>query len=102
MNELEIKKYFGSQHVAEVTSMLNSNSNIVNDVKLKNPKTTLILAIFLGMFGVDRLYQGGVKVFLCKLGMLIFSLGTWWLVDIGYSINMTQETNYNNLLASNT
>ena len=61
MNELDIKKYFGSQHLAEVTSILNSNT--VNNVKLKNPKTTLILAIFLGMFGIDRLYQGGVKVF---------------------------------------
>ena len=102
MNTSEIKKYFGSHHEAEIAAMLNDNAKILDNVTLKNPKVTLILAIFLGMFGIDRLYQSGVKVFLCKLGMLLFSLGTWWLVDIGYSIRMTQDVNYNNLLASNT
>ncbi len=102
MNTLEIKKYFGSHHEAEIAAMLNDNANILENIKLKNPRITLILSIFLGMFGIDRLYQSGVKVFLCKLGMLLFSLGTWWLVDIGYSIKMTQDINYNKLLASNT
>ena len=102
MNTLEIKKYFGSHHEAEIVAMLNDNADILDNVKLKNPKVTLILSIFLGVFGIDRLYQSGIKVFLCKLGMLFFTLGTWWLVDIGYSIIMTQDVNYNKLLASNT
>ncbi len=98
MNNVEIKKYFGSHHIEEVESII-SNTNILSEnMKLKNPKITLILAIFLGIFGIDRLYQAGIKVWLCKLGMLMFSLGTWWLVDIGYAIPMTQETNYNKLV----
>ena len=99
MDKAELKKYFGSHHMNEIEAMLDDAGKIPADIKLKNPKVTLILAIFLGMFGIDRLYQSGVKVFLCKLGMLLFSLGTWWLVDIGYAIKMTQDVNYNKLLA---
>lgn len=96
MENIEIKKYFGAHHMAEVDALTNG-SEILPAIKLKNPKVTLILAIFLGMFGIDRLYQSGVKVFLCKLAMLMFSLGTWWLIDIGYAIKMTQDVNYDKL-----
>lgn len=99
MDKTELKKYFGSHHMNEIETMLDDAGKLPANIKLKNPKVTLILAIFLGMFGIDRLYQSGVKVFLCKLGMLLFSLGTWWLVDIGYAIKMTQDVNYNKLLA---
>ena len=98
MDKTEIKKYFGSHHLAEIETMLDETGSLPVDIKLKNPKVTLILAIFLGLFGIDRLYQSGIKVFLCKLGMLLFTLGTWWLVDIGYAVKMTQDVNYNNLL----
>ena len=100
MDKSSIRKYFGSHHESEVETILNNNVGISEKLKLKNPKVTLILAIFLGIFGIDRLYQSGAKVFLCKLGMLLFSLGTWWIVDIGYSIKMTQDNNYNNLISS--
>lgn len=97
MDNTEIKKYFGAHHMAEIETLTDEQGKIPADVKLKNPKVTLILAIFLGMLGIDRLYQSGVKVFLCKLAMLMFSLGTWWLVDIGYAVRMTQDINYRNL-----
>jgi len=47
----------------------------------KSRSTALILSIFLGMFGADRLYLGyGVLgiLKLCTLG----GLGLWWLLDI--------------------
>ena len=90
MNRTELKKYFGTRYMAEAEAMADENGNLPENIKLKNPKVTLVLAIFLGMFGIDRLYQSGVKVWLCKLGMLMFSLGTWWLIDIGYAVKMTQ------------
>ena len=98
MNSAEIKRYFGLHHIEEVSSMINDTDISLENIKLKNPKITLILAIFLGIFGIDRLYQAGIKVWLCKLGMLFFSLGTWWLIDIGYAIPMTQDANYKNLV----
>ena len=100
MEKEDIRKYFGSQHELEAEAILNANSKACDSVKLKNPKVTLVLSIFLGIFGIDRLYQSGVKIFLYKLALLLLTFGTWWLVDIGYSIKLTQEVNYNNLLAS--
>lgn len=98
MSNTEIKRYFGTHHMAEIEALIGESGKLPENTKLKNPKVTLILAVFLGMFGIDRLYQSGVKVFLCKLAMLVFSLGTWWLVDIGYAVRMTQETNYNAII----
>ena len=98
MDKTLIKQYFGAHHMAEIETLTDEAGNLPSDIKLKNPKVTLVLAIFLGMFGIDRLYQAGVKVFLCKLGMMLFSLGTWWLIDIGYAVRMTQDVNYNNLI----
>lgn len=95
-----ISKYVGKNHEEEVKVLLKENENLMNSVSLKNPMVSMILAIFLGMFGIDRLYQGGVKVFLCKLGMLILTLGTWWLVDIGYTRMVTAEDNYKKIIAA--
>lgn len=98
MDKTEIKKYFGTHHLTDIETMLDETGSLPLDIKLKNPKVTLVLAIVLGIFGIDRLYQSGIKVFLCKLGMLLFTLGTWWLVDIGYAVKMTQDVNYNKLI----
>ena len=102
MDKKDIVKFFGSHHEAEVTAMLDANSEICESLKLKNPKVTLVLAIFLGLFAIDRLYQAGIKMCLYKLALMLLTIGTWWFVDIGYSIKLTQEVNYNNLLAAST
>lgn len=100
MDKTDIKKYFGARREEEITQLIESSDNFPSDIRFKNPKITLLLSIFLGFAGMDRLYQSGIKVFLCKLAMLIFSMGTWWFVDIGYSVRMTQDVNYNSLMAA--
>ena len=97
MDTNNLTKLIGKNHEEEVKALMQGNENL-SKVSLKNPMVTLILSIFLGIIGIDRLYQGGVKVFLCKLGMILLTLGTWWIVDIGYSIPMTQEENYNKII----
>lgn len=42
---------------------------------------TLLLALFLGLFGVDRLYLGKYRSGVVKL-MTFGGLGHWWLIDI--------------------
>ena len=101
MDTNALRRLVGDNHYDEVAALLDENGKLPVKVSLRNPKVTLILAICLGMFGIDRLYQGGLKYFGCKLGMLCFSLGTWWLVDIGYAISMTQEVNYQKIMAAN-
>lgn len=101
MDTNTLKRLVGEKHYDEVAALLDENGKLPVKVSLRNPKVTLILAICLGLLGIDRLYQGGLKYFGCKLGMNIFSLGTWWLVDIGYAISMTQEVNYQKIMAAN-
>lgn len=94
MDRAQIEKFVGKKYADEVQQLLEEDGQLPPGVRLKNPMITLILSIFLGPVGIDRLYQGGPKVFLCKIALVLFTLGTWWLPDIGYSIPMTQEINY--------
>ncbi|MDO4545434.1 MAG: TM2 domain-containing protein [Bacillota bacterium] len=97
MNVDNLNALVGEHHAEEVRELVSQDEFLLKKAHLRNPKVTLVLAIFLGMFGIDRLYQSGVKVFLCKIAILLLTLGTWWLADIGYSISTTQEVNYNRI-----
>lgn len=100
MDKKELTRLVGASHLDEIQNLLGETEQLPDNIQLKNPRVTLFLSIFLGMFGIDRLYQSGVKLFLCKMVMLIFTLGTWWIADIGYSIPITQELNYKKITAA--
>ncbi len=100
MDRKQLIKFVGRKHVDEIQVLLGEDGRIPDDVRLKNPYVTLFLSIFLGLAGIDRLYQSGSRVFLCKIALIIFTLGTWWFPDIGYSIPMTQEINYRKIVAA--
>lgn len=101
LNVDSVKRYIGPEHAAETEALLAScNYSRLKDLKFKNPRITLILSIFLGFVGIDRLYQGGPKMFLCKLAMTFLTFGTWWLADIYFSKHTVQESNYEKLLAA--
>lgn len=100
MDTNSITKYVGKNHKEEVVQLLNADSQLANKVSLKNPIIACILSIFFGIIGIDRLYLGGVKVFLCKIAMICLTLGTWWVVDIGYSIIIAKQNNYEKIIAA--
>lgn len=100
-NAEALKRYVGKEHRSEVEALLKNceNSKLTN-LTFKNPTVALILSIFVGMIGIDRLYQGGVKMFACKLAMVILTFGTWWVADIYFSRHTVEEANYEKLLAA--
>ena len=67
MDRAQIEKFVGKKYADEVQQLLEEDGQLPPGVRLKNPMITLILSIFLGPVGIDRLYQGGPKVFLCKI-----------------------------------
>lgn len=100
MDSKTLAKYIGKEHVEEVQVLMEQDSQLADKVSMKNPTVTLILSIFLGMIGIDRLYQGGISKFACKLILCIITFGVWWLPDLGYSVIMTKETNYKKIIAA--
>lgn len=100
MTNLEkIQHYIGKEHAEEIETLKNKiDRSGIGRLKLKNPKMILILSIFLGFLGIDRLYQGGVKMFLCKIAIVCLTFGTWWLADIYFAKHCAEEDNYNKLL----
>lgn len=100
MDKKKLTHLVGASHLDEIQNLLGETGQLPDNIQLKNPRVTLFLSIFLGMFGIDRLYQSGVKLFLYKIAMLLLTLGTWWIADIGYSIPITQELNYKKITAA--
>ena len=66
----------------------------LNSLKLKKPKTTLLLSIFLGGLGVDRFYIGDTGVGVCKLLFGVCTAGIWPFVDIFISYKKAKEKNF--------
>ena len=100
MDANTLAKYIGKEHVEEVQTLMENDSQLLNKVSFKNPVVALVLSIFLGIVGIDRLYQGGVRVFACKLLLCLLTFGVWWIADLGYSVIMTKETNYKKIIAA--
>lgn len=96
-----IKAYVGKEHAQEAQLLLAScDQSKLSKLSFKNPKVSLVLSVILGFIGIDRLYQGGVKMFACKLVMMVLTFGTWWIADFYYTKYATEEANYEKLLAA--
>lgn len=62
----------------------NQDFNKLMKIKLKNPNKTLILAITLGLFGIDRFYLRSFPLGIVKM-MTIGGCGIMWLYDVIYA-----------------
>jgi len=56
------------------------NNTKQNPSGQKNRLVTLILAMFLGVFGIDRFYLGKWKSGIAK-AVTLGGLGIWWFID---------------------
>ena len=81
----------------------------IKELKLKNTYVTVILSLFLGIFGADRFYAGDIKLGIGKLAMglvgyIFGGFGTvgfavqllsyvWWIEDIFFSYRLSRKRN---------
>lgn len=63
----------------------------------KDPVVTLILAIVLGGWGVDRFILGQVGLGILKI-ITFGGFGIWWLIDIFTAIGRTKNYNKEKLM----
>ncbi|WLP85542.1 TM2 domain-containing protein [Mycoplasma seminis] len=64
-------------------------------MKVKSTRSwlvNLLLSIFLGEFGIDRLYGGRVGLFLLKL-LTAGGCAVWWIIDIILAVMGLQKDN---------
>lgn len=71
----------------------------INDVALKDPLASLLLAILTGGLGLDRFYIGDSGLGICKL-LTGGGCGIWWFIDIFLITGATKRHNYEELLSS--
>ena len=58
----------------------------------KNPTTVLLLSIFIGYLGKDRIYVGDVGLGVLKM-LTCGGVGIWWLIDLFLITDVTKRKN---------
>ncbi len=67
--------------VVQTETTENINTNIKKEKKPKSAKTALLLSLFFGGAGIDRMYLGYWGLGILKL-ITWGGLGIWWTVDV--------------------
>ena len=60
--------------------------------QMKDPLLSILLSIFIGTLGVDRVYIGEVGLGIGKL-LTGGGCGIWWLIDIFLIVDATKQKN---------
>lgn len=97
-NQTELEHYVGHEHREELAALITAGEGALPHLHFKNPKVALILSILVGIIGIDRFYQGGIKMLLIKISMIILTFGTWYIADIYFCRKMIQMDNYQKLI----
>lgn len=95
-------KFFASEDQQTVRNFLEkadaAKANAILATSFKNPTVILIIAIFIGEYGVDRFMLGQTGLGVAKL-FTCGGCGIWWLIDIFTAYKRTYEYNMDKLMS---
>lgn len=80
------------------SSSNQKQQEVLNFANFKDPTVTLILGIFLGMFGADRFYIGSMGIGALKAFMLFFIFVALCTIDAAHIDGAMSEGAYNDVL----
>lgn len=66
--------------------------------EIKDPTTTILLSVFLGVLGVDRFYIGDTGLGVAKLLLGWATCGIWPLIDIFFCYQACKEKNVRSIM----
>lgn len=92
-------KFFDSFQLAQIRERLlkldDSKLNMIQSIPLKDPQTSLIISLFLGVYGVDRFYIGDTGIGIGKLltcgGLFVWSIIDWFQIQSATRNNNFQK-----------
>jgi TM2 domain-containing membrane protein YozV len=90
-------KYFESHQIGAIRDRLLAIDDnkwiLLQSMPLKDPQTSLILSILVGVYGVDRFYIGDTGIGIGKL-LTCGGLGIWTIIDWFNIQNATRQKNF--------
>jgi hypothetical protein len=92
-------KYYQSFQLSQIREKIavmdDSKFNILQSVPLKDPQTSLILSLFVGVYGVDRFYIGDTGIGIGKLltcgGLFVWTIIDWFQIQSATRNNNSQK-----------
>jgi TM2 domain-containing membrane protein YozV len=89
-------KYFDSLQLFQIKENLSlvddTKLTMLQSVKFYDPSAVLLISIFAGHFGIDRMYLGETGLGIAKL-LTCGGLGIWTLIDWFLIMRITREKN---------
>lgn len=90
-------KYYQSFQLSQIREKIavmdDSKFNMLQSVPLKDPQTSLILSLFVGVYGVDRFYIGDTGIGVGKL-LTCGGLFVWTIIDWFQIQSATRNNNF--------
>ena len=90
-------KYYQSFQLSQIREKIavmdDSKFNMLQSVPLKDPQTSLILSLFVGVYGVDRFYIGDTGIGIGKL-LTCGGLFVWTIIDWFQIQSATRNNNF--------
>lgn len=71
---------------------------VVSTIQFKDPMISLVISLFLGVYGIDRFYLGQTGLGIAKL-LTCGGCGIWAIIDWFKVSGMTKEANFAKLQA---